>query len=185
MGTRMSENPAETPAEQPAGKPAESQRGNSAENPGRILVTPEEVDTEYKFVVALKAKLDHGTATNAASHLCLGLVAKAAAARPELLPRMSFLPFPDADGTLHEPVSGLPLVVLEGRPAWLRRLRSEAAAEGLLCTDFTSAMTGGTYADQLKGMAATPEQDLDYYGVALFGERSAVEPLTKRFSLLR
>ncbi|MHC0431540.1 DUF2000 domain-containing protein [Streptomyces sp. O3] len=143
------------------------------------------VDTDYKFVVALKAKLDHGVATNAASHLCLGLVAKAAAERPELLSRMSFLSFPDADGLPHAPVSGLSLVVLEGRAGWLRRLRAEAGAAGLLHTDFTSAMTGGSYADQLERMRQIPEPELDYYGVAVFGQRTELDPLTKKFSLLR
>ncbi|MEU1176791.1 DUF2000 domain-containing protein [Streptomyces sp. NPDC005820] len=151
----------------------------------RLMAEASEVDTSYKFVVALKAKLPPGVATNAASHLCLGLVVKAAAERPELLPRMSFLDFPDKDGGRHAPVSGLSLVVLEGRPAWLGRLRREAADAGLLFTDFTSAMTGGTYEEQLERMGSTPEEALDYYGVALFATRAELDPLTKKFSLLR
>lgn len=134
---------------------------------------------------ARRAWIDPGVAANAASHLCLGLVAKAAAEHPELLPRMSFLSFPDADEGAHAPVSGLSLIVLEGRPAWLRRLRGEAAAAGLLSTDFTAQMTVGSYADQLERMRQTPEAELDYYGVAVFGPRDAVDPLTKKFSLLR
>jgi hypothetical protein len=34
-------------------------------------------------------------------------------------------------------------------------------------------------------MRQTPEAELDYYGVALFGPRDVVDPLTKKFSLLR
>lgn len=151
----------------------------------RLVVAPEDVDSRYKFVVALKAKLDQGVATNAAGHLCLGLIAKAAAERPELLPHMSFLDFADADHGSHAPVSGLSLVVLEGRPAWLRRLRGEAAAAGLLSTDFTAQMTGGTHLDQLERMRETPESALDYYGVAVFGPRDILDPMTKKFSLLR
>ncbi|MQS05944.1 DUF2000 domain-containing protein [Streptomyces alkaliphilus] len=152
---------------------------------GRLIVAPADVDTRYKFAVALKAKLDAGVAANAVGHLCLGLLAKAAAERSELLPHMSFLDFPDADEGSHAPVSGLSLVVLERRPAWLRRLRSEAAAEGLLSTDFTAQMTGGSHLDQLERMRRTPEAELDYYGVALFGPRDVIDPLTKKFSLLR
>ncbi|MBC9726532.1 DUF2000 domain-containing protein [Streptomyces sp. TRM68367] len=152
---------------------------------GEVVVASEQVDAEYKFVVALKAKLDRGVAANAASHLCLGLVAKAAAERPELVQRMSFLQFPDASGNDHSPVSGLSLIALEGRPAWLRKLRGEALDSGLLCTDFTAQMTGGSYLDQLDRMKQTPESDLDYYGVAVFGTRADVDPLTKKFSLLR
>lgn len=156
-----------------------------ASEPPQIVVRPEQVETDHKFVVALKAKLDNGVATNAASHLCLGLVAKAAAEAPHLLPRMSFLSFADADGGRHAPVSGLSLVVLQGRPAWLRRLRQEAAAAGLLETGFTSAMTGGSHLDQLDRMRRTAEADLDYYGVAVFGPRADLDPLTKKFSLLQ
>lgn len=149
-----------------------------------LLVDPSAVDTSYKFVVALKAKLPQGTATNAASHLCLALAAKAAAEQPALLANMSFLAYTDADGGQHVPVSGLSLVVLEGRPAWIRKLREEVAAAGLLHTDFTGEMTGGDFADQLDRMKATAEQSLDYYGVAAFGPRDRIDPLTKKFSLL-
>ncbi|MGW6914478.1 DUF2000 domain-containing protein [Kitasatospora sp. NPDC054939] len=150
-----------------------------------LLVDPTAVDTRCKFVVALKAKLPPGVAANAASHMCLALTARAAAERPELLADMSFLAYTDGDGGRHAPVSGLSLVVLEGRPAWLRKLREEAAAAGLLHTDFTGEMTGGDFADQLERMKATPEESLDYYGVALFGPRELIDPLTKKFSLLR
>ncbi|POX56322.1 DUF2000 domain-containing protein [Streptomyces sp. Ru71] len=150
-----------------------------------VCVPAEEVDSRYKFVVALKAKLPPGVAANAASHLCLGLAAKAAAEQPELLRKMSFLDFADADGGSHAPVSGLSLVVLEGRPAWIRRLREQAEASGLLYTDFTGQMTGDTYAEQLRRMKATAEERLDYYGLAVFAPRDVLDPLTRKFSLLR
>lgn len=153
--------------------------------PHTAVVDPAAVDPQHKLVVALKSKLPPGVAANAVGHLCLGLSVKAATQRPELLPKMSFLAFTDADGGLHSPVSGLSLVVLEGRPAWIRRLRDESETAGLLYTDFTGEMTGGTYADQLDRMKQTPEQLLDYYGVALFGTRDELDPLTKKFSLLR
>ncbi|MDI3417625.1 DUF2000 domain-containing protein [Streptomyces luteolus] len=154
----------------------------STANPACVAAT--EVDTRYKFVVALKGKLPPGVAANAASHLCLGLAAKAATEQPDLLRKMSFLGFPDADGGRHAPISGLSLVVLAGRPAWVRRLRDQADASGLLYTDFTAEMTGDTYAEQLDRMQTTSEQGLDYYGIALFGLRDELDPLTKKFSLL-
>lgn len=150
-----------------------------------VLAEPHQVALDHKFVVALRAKLDHGVATNAASHLGLSLVAKAGSERPELLPLMSFLNFPDAESEAHAPISGLSLAVLEGRAAWLRRLRSQARAAGLLYTDFSAEMTQGSYVDQLERMARTAEADLDYYGVAVFGPRDALAPMTKKFSLLR
>jgi hypothetical protein len=153
--------------------------------PNDITVDPSEVDPRYRFVVALQAKLPAGVAVNAASHLCLGLVARATAERPALVPKMSFLGFTDADGDSHAPISGLSVVVLEGRPAWVRRLREAARAADLLYTDFTAEMTGGSYADQLDRIKNISTENLDYYGVAVFGERAEVDVLTRKFSLLR
>jgi hypothetical protein len=147
--------------------------------------SPDAVRADHRFVVALSGKLEPGVALNAASHLCLGLVAKAFVERPELVPTMSFLDFRDRDGGSHAPVSALSLVVLGGRGSHLRRFRAEAGVAGLLVTDFTATMTGDTYAEQLTRSAATSEADLEYYGVAAFGRRADLDPLTKRFSLWR
>ena len=148
-------------------------------------VSPDAVRVDYKFVVVLRAKLDPGVAVNAASHLCLGLATKAFNERPDLVPAMSFLDFPDADGLSHAPVSALSLIVLSGKDSHLRRFRAEADAAGLLFTDFTTTMTGDTYAEQLARTAATAEADLEYHGIAAFGLRAEMDPLTKRFSLWR
>jgi len=141
-------------------------------------------DLGYKFVVALKDGLPAGVALNAAAHLALGLREKAQAC-PDLVERMAFIAYEDAAGGRHEPISALSLVVLTGRPSHLRRLRAEAAEAGLLHVDFTATMTGDTYAEQLERTKATAEEELDYYGVALFGSRDVVDPLTRRLSLWR
>ncbi|MER5577553.1 DUF2000 family protein [Streptomyces massasporeus] len=97
------------------------------------------------------------------------MAAKATTEQPDLLRKMSFLAFSDADDGSHAPISGLSLVVLEGRLSWVRRLREQADAAGVPFTDFIAEMTGDTYAEQLDRMKTTPEPALDYYGVALFG----------------
>ncbi|WP_369389824.1 DUF2000 domain-containing protein [Streptomyces sp. CG1] len=148
-----------------------------------LITEPSDVASDWKFAVVLKAKLPAGVAINAATHTALGLAAKAAAEHPELAAKMSFLNFLDADGGTHAPISGLSLVVLEGRAAGLRRFRAEASAAGLLVNDFVSAMTGDTYAEQLERVAALPEAELEYYAVAAFGRRDELDPLTKKFSL--
>lgn len=148
-----------------------------------LFTDPSAVDADWKFALVLKAKLPAGVALNAAAHTALGLVARAAADRPELAAKMAFLNFLDADGNEHAPISGLSLVVLEGRAAGLRRFRGEALAAGLLVNDFTSAMTGDTFAEQLTRMGQTPEEELEYYAVAAFGRRDELDPLTKKFSL--
>lgn len=97
--------------------------------------------------------------------------------------RMRFADFPDADGNSHQPVSTLGAIVLAGRASWLRRLRTEAASHPVIMVDFTETMTIGTGEEQQAAMARTPDADLTYLGVGLFGAAEDLDPLTKRFSL--
>jgi hypothetical protein len=70
---------------------------------------------------------------------------------------MSFVDYTDADGNAH-PVSALSLVVLSARnSSQLRTARTQA----------------------------TREEDLDYWGLGVFGPRQAVDPITRKFSLWR
>ena len=51
--------------------------------------------------------------------------------------------------------------------------------------DFTSTMTECTYAEQQERTKATPEAELEYWGVVTFGEIETLNALTKKFSLWR
>ncbi len=51
--------------------------------------------------------------------------------------------------------------------------------------DFTSTMTVGTYAEQIERTKTTPEAELEYYGVCMFGNKESINALTKKFSLWR
>ena len=46
-------------------------------------------------------------------------------------------------------------------------------------------MTVGTYLEQQQRTKETPEIELEYYGVCLFGEINTVNELTRKFSLWR
>lgn len=138
--------------------------------------------SDYKFVVALNEKLESGVVINAASHMCLGL---AAAAPEELRQKMNFITFTDANNNEHASISALSLVVLKGKTGELKKLRAQAQEAGLLVVDFVNTMTGDTYKEQLEKTRATSAEDLIYYGVAVFGEKAKIDPLTKRLSLWR
>jgi hypothetical protein len=137
---------------------------------------------DHKFAVVLLGKLEPGVALNAAGHLCACRVERAP---PELRRKMSFVDYLDRDGGAH-PVSALSLVVLQAKNVnHLRRARTEALAKGLLCTDFLETMTGGTTHEQLARTRALAEPDLLYWGLALFGLATDLDPITRRFSLWR
>lgn len=78
---------------------------------------------------------------------------------------LCFLDFRDAAGQLHSPISALPLVVLRGKAADIRK--ALAAADG-----------GDVHT------VAVPGLDGDTFrAVLFFGAGADVDPLTRRFSL--
>jgi hypothetical protein len=65
----------------------------------------------------------------------------------------------------------------------IRKIRNEALQRNILFTDFTSTMTVGTSADQIERTKNTPEAELEYWGVCMFGDASELKEFTGKFSL--
>ena len=134
----------------------------------------------HKFVVLVNKNMDVGRAMNAIAHSCAGLVAVA----PETLrEKMSFIDFTDKDNEVHRSISGLSLIVLRGTNGELKKARRKFIENDVLFTDFVEAMTGDTYKEQLEKTADKETAALEYFCVAAFGEKSIIDPITKRFSL--
>jgi hypothetical protein len=140
------------------------------------------VQNGCKFVVLLNKNLAPGVALNAVAHASLGLSALLANGQKEA---MRLLDFKDGDGQIHPNISALSLIVLRGTSGNIRSLRNDARSAGIPCVDFTSSMTGGSYEEQLERTLTTPEAELDYYCVVLFGKLEDLNPLTKKFSLYK
>ena len=124
------------------------------------------VNTDYKFVIAINKAIDIGVALNAASHVALSIAAQATDEQKKL---MSFIPFMDGAHVEHPSISGLSLIVLRGSQGDLKKLVNGAREQGLLHADFIETMTGGTYIEQLERTKANPEHV--YYAVAVFGKK--------------
>lgn len=144
------------------------------------------VDTEQplpdgarKFVAVLNKKVEPGKLMNALGHMSAGISGMNPAEK-------QFLEYRDADQGIHPHVSHFPFIILRADNSnKLRTLRKAAKDAGITCTDFTNTMTVGTSAAQLQATKNTPEQDLEYFGVCLFGDSEKIDPLTKKFSLWR
>lgn len=67
----------------------------------------------------------------------------------------------------------------------IRTLRNEFIAAGIHFVDFTNTMTVGTYLEQKDRTKNTHEEQLEYYGICAFGDKIAINQLTKKFSLWR
>ena len=134
--------------------------------------------TTHKFTAVLNKKIEPGKAMNALAHMTAGLVGTYSN-----VDEMAIINYEDKDGCAHM-ASKHPFIVLSAKNSnKLRTLRQEAVARGVHFASFTDAMTVGTWEDQVKKSAETTDEELEYYGVCLFGERAVLEELTQKFSL--
>ncbi|MBI2135705.1 DUF2000 family protein [Candidatus Woesearchaeota archaeon] len=65
----------------------------------------------------------------------------------------------------------------------MRNLRKAAIENDIHYTDFTDTMTGETYVEQHANTGNVKEEELEYFGICLFGDWDTVSQLTKKFSL--
>lgn len=136
-------------------------------------------ELENKFVAVLNKKIPVGSLMNALGHMAAGLVGS----YPNI-PEMRFDSYFDQNGGDHKSISDHPFIILSADNSnQLRTLRNSLKESGIHFVDFTSTMTVGTYAEQRERTKATPEEQLEYYGVCMFGKKDIIAPLTKKFSL--
>ncbi|OGG34564.1 hypothetical protein A3G68_00400 [Candidatus Gottesmanbacteria bacterium RIFCSPLOWO2_12_FULL_42_10] len=140
---------------------------------------PEEL--ENKFVAVLNKKIPIGSLMNALGHMAAGLVGS----YPNI-PKMRFDSYFDQNGNDHKSISDHPFIILSADNSnQLRMLRQSLTESGVHIVDFTSTMTVGSYSEQKERTKNTPEEQLEYYGICMFGKNNIINPLTKKFSLWR
>lgn len=132
-----------------------------------------------RFVAILNKKIEAGKLMNALGHMTAGL-----AGGFDKREQMCFLEYQDKEGGIHPNISHFPFIVLKADNSnQIRTVRNEALARSISFTDFTSTMTVGTSEEQQNATKNTPEQELEYYGICLFGETDALREFTGKFSL--
>lgn len=135
----------------------------------------------HKFVAVLNKKIPVPNLMNALGHMSAGL-----SASYSNIPEMRFDSYFDKDGGNHKSISDNPFIILSADNSnKIRALRNILIEKGIHFVDFTSTMTVGTYVEQQQRTKETPELELEYYGLCLFGEISQVNELTRKFSLWR
>lgn len=138
-------------------------------------------ELQNKFVAVLNKKIPVGGLMNTLGHMAAGL----AGSYPNL-PEMRFDSYFDQNGGNHKSISDHPFIILSADNSnQLRTLRQALIGNGVHFVDFTSTMTVGTYTEQKERTKNTPEDQLEYYGVCMFGNKITVSQLTKKFSLWR
>ncbi len=135
----------------------------------------------HKFVAILNKKIPVNLLMNALGHMVAGL-----AASYQNKEEMRFDSYFDKDGGNHKSISDNPFIVLEADNSnKIRTLRIVLIEKNIHFVDFTSTMTVGTYLEQQQRTKETPEAELEYYGICLFGEINQINELTRKFSLWR
>lgn len=127
----------------------------------------------------LNKKVELGRVMNALGHMTAGLAGGTGKAD-----EMCFLQYQDKDGGAHPDISHFPFIVLKADNSnKIRGVRNECIARGIPFSDFTSMMTIGTSQEQQDSTLATPEEELEYYGIVMFGVTEELREFTGKFSL--
>lgn len=138
-------------------------------------------DLQNKFIAVMNKKVPVGTLMNALGHMAAGLVGS----YPNIV-EMRFDSYIDQNGGDHKSISDHPFIILSADNGnQIRTLRNALKEAGVHFVDFTDTMTVGTYAEQKERTKNTPEEQLEYYGICMFGDKNILAPLTKKFSLWR
>lgn len=134
------------------------------------------MDTK-KFVAVLNKKVEAGKVMNALAHMTVGLVSS----NPDH--DMGVVNYEDKDGGAHM-ASKFPYIILRAKNSnQIRTLRNDLIEKGIPFASFTNAMTVGGWEEQIERSKASPEEELEYYGICMLGEKSDLDELTKKFSL--
>lgn len=136
-------------------------------------------ENSKRFIAVLNKKIETGRAMNALGHMTAGLAGGCSKAD-----EMCFLQYKDHDETIHPNISHFPFIVLKADNSnKIRTVRNECINRGIPFSDFTSTMTLGTSKEQLKATSDTPEAELEYYGIVMFGDTNILKEFTGKFSL--
>lgn len=134
-----------------------------------------------RFIAVLNEKVEVGRLLNALGHMTAGLVASV-----PTIEELAFLQYRDGSGGIHPNISHFPFIVLKAENSnQIRKVRNEALARGVPFTDFTHTMIVGGSLPQLEATEACREEELEYFGICMFGDTQLLREFTKRFSLFR
>jgi hypothetical protein len=137
-------------------------------------------NNDRKYVVVLNQRHALPTQMNALAHVAIGVGFGVDKDGGRLLD------YCNDSARLKSKISEFPVIVLAARnSSQLRSLMVSAVEKGIAHNTFVTAMLGSSAVDQLQQTASAVADSLDFVAVLLFGQREDLDPLTRRFSLVR
>ena len=92
--------------------------------------------------------------------------------------------FVTKDGRRHPRNSQYPIIVFSGTPDELKRSIGPVRDSGLLSIGFSREMIETTDDAEIERIfAGKADEDIEYYGIGMFGGNEEVKSLTRKFSL--
>lgn len=138
-------------------------------------------NNETKCVLLIDSDLPLGLLANTAAVLALTIGKK--------VERIIGPDVVDGSGQIHTGITTIPLPILKSTQEDLQELKQKVFTEkfqDLLVVDFSNAaQTTKTYEEYSKKIATYTSEDLNYLGIALYGDRKKINKLTGNLSLLR
>jgi len=134
---------------------------------------------DKKFVVVLNRSHELARLTSGLGHVTAGLAASLSENRADL----SFVEYQSSDEQRFPWISDWSFIVLKGRGGQMKTFRDSLLEQGLPCVVYLDTMlTGGSQAQQ-KATQERSLEELEFLAVATFGDRGAIDALTKKFSV--
>ena len=131
---------------------------------------------DTKIAVLLRDDLATWQRLNVTAFLVSGI------ASPSLLGE----PYVDADDTRYLPMFGQPVLVFQGSSPVLTAAHQRALGRNMMMSIFTSELFAtGNDVDNRAAVRAVPRDKLDLVGLAVHGQRNAVDKVLKGASLHR
>ncbi|WP_299580458.1 DUF2000 domain-containing protein [uncultured Microbulbifer sp.] len=136
--------------------------------------------SDRKFVLILDESLPPGVLANTAAVLAMS-VGKLC---PEIVGRDLF----DSTGNVRRGITTMALPALKGNGELLRELRMKLQEyePGLIVVDLIGATrTTKSYEEYAEVLSETPEEEQQYMGIALYGDKKIVNKFSGNLPLLR
>ncbi|TCK92577.1 hypothetical protein EDC19_1726 [Natranaerovirga hydrolytica] len=135
---------------------------------------------ENKCVIIIDSELPTGLIANTAAVLALTLGNKI---KDIIGPNVV-----DGDGKIHEGITTIPFPILKSNPVYIKELRNVIGATypDLVLVDFSNAaQTTKNYDDYTKKIAQHTTDELEYLGIAAYGDKKKINKLAGSLPLLR
>ena len=130
-----------------------------------------------KFVAVLNKKIETGRAINALGHMTIGLLSQLSTNESQAIN------YQDKDGGAHIG-SKLPFIILKAKNSnKISTLRQQLIEKNIPFASFNNCMIAKSWSEQVDISKNTPEQDLEYFGVCMYGDKETLDEVTKKFSL--